>query len=180
VLQTVLTNDRRTRYTHTLIEVTVNAPIRDGDANNKPYYDMVATFANDGDQKTVHHEDSPGQGATWTDPRPGAPAPPPSKHRQLRQVFFSNGFRAWLVARNLEWSGHHKDDSFIFLRNFDWSMSLNVTVDMTKAVGARGTPASNPPTVGAVGVGKGGGSPNLADPYPNVDHQVTTNPAPAL
>jgi hypothetical protein len=179
-LQTVLTNDRRTRYTHTLIEVTVVLPIRDQISGPKPFYEGVTPFSGDGDQQTVHHEDSPTQGAPWTDPRAGAPAPPPAKNQQLRQMFFSNGFRVWLVVQNVEWAVHHKDDSFVFLRNFDWSMRLNVTVDTTQAVGSRCTPASNPATIGAVGVGKGAGSPNLADPYPNVNNTVTTSAAPGI
>lgn len=176
-LQTVLTNDRRTRYTHTLIEVTVALPIRDQINGPKPFYQGVTPFSGHNDEKTVHHEDSPGQGAGWTDPRPAAPAPPPPINRQLRQMFFSNGFRVWLVVQNIEWAAHHKDTSFVFLRNYDWSMSLNVTVDTSQAVGSRCTPTSNPPTIGAVGVGKGGGSPNLADPYPNVNHTVTSTAA---
>src|SRR4030095_14755394 len=134
----------------------------------------------DNDQQTVHHEDSPFQGAGWTDSRGGAPAPPPAKNRRLRQMFFSNGFNVWLVVQNIEWAVHHRDTSFVFLRNFNWSMHLDVTVNAANAVGSRFTPASNPATIGAVGVGKGANSPNLADPFPNVNHTVNTNPAPEI
>jgi len=179
-LQTVLTNDRRVRYTHTLIAVTVSLPIRDQISGPKPFYDGVVPFSGDGDQRTVHHEDSPAQGAGWTDPRPAAPVPPPPQNRQLRQMFFSNAFRVWLVVQNIEWAAHDKDGSFIFLRNFDWSMSLNTTVDTAQAVGSRCTPSSKAATIGAVGTGKGSGNPNLADPYPNVNHTVTTTSAPGI
>jgi hypothetical protein len=180
VLQTVLTNDRRIRYTNTLIAITVALPIRDQINGPKPFYQGVTAFSGDGVQQTVHHEDSPSQGANFRDPRAAAPAPPPPANRQLRQMFFSDGFHVWLVVQNIEWAVHDIATSFVFLRNYAWSMQLNVTVDTTQAVGARCTPASNPPTIGAVGVGKGGVSPNLADPFPNVNNTVTTTAAPGI
>lgn len=179
-LQTVLTNDRRIRYAHTLTEVTVVLPIRDQIAGSVPFYQGVTPFTGDGDIKTAHHEDSPSQGAGWNDPRPGAPAPPPAVNRQLRQIFFSNSFHAWLVVQNIEWEAHDSNNSFVFLRNFAWSMELNVTVDTTQPVGSRCTPASNPPTIGTLGTGRGTVSPVLTAPYPNLNHTITTNPAPGL
>ncbi|OOG55624.1 hypothetical protein B0E48_13425 [Rhodanobacter sp. C03] len=179
-LQTVLTNDRRMRYTHTLIEITVVLPIRDQINGPKPFYEGVTPFTGDGDRQTVHHEDSPNQSTDWVDPRGGAPAPPPPINRQLRQMFFSDGFKVWLVVQNIEWAVHDKATSFVFLRNFEWSMQLNVAVDTTQPVGNRCTPFSQNPTIGPVGIGKGGGTPNLADPYPNVNHTVNTNAAPGI
>ncbi|MGH9631058.1 MAG: hypothetical protein ACRD7E_22350 [Bryobacteraceae bacterium] len=179
-LQTLLTNDRRVRYTHTLVELTVALPIRDQITGPAPFYEGVTPFASDRDVLTVHLEDSPAHPAPWTDPRPAAPAPPPAVNRQLRNINFSDGFRSWLVVQNIEWSGHDLNNSFAFLRNFDWSMSLNVTVDTTQAVGSRCTPASNPPVIGALGTGRGAGSPNLAAPFPNVNHTVTTTAAPGI
>jgi len=185
-LQVVLTNDRRSRFTHTLVEVTVVLPIRDEigtsttPAPQFPFYANVATFTGDRDKQTAHHEDSPGMGAAWVDPRPAAPNPPPAINRQLRSISFSNGFTAWTVVQNIEWSVHHLNDSFAYLRHFDWSMQLNLTVDTTQPVGSRCTPANNAPTVGAVGIGKGGGTPVLTTPFPNVNHTVNTNPAPVI
>jgi hypothetical protein len=179
-LQTVLTNDRKSRYTHTLVEITVVLPIRDQIAGPFPFYDVVTAFTGDKDKQTAHHEDSPFQRASWTDPRPAAPAPPPPKNRQLRSMTFSNGFTAWLVVQNIEWSAHTMNDSFAFLKHFDWSMRLNVAVDTTKAVGSRCTPASNPATVGALQNGKGAGTPELTAPFPNVNHTVTTAAAPGI
>ena len=180
-LQTVLTNDRRSRYTHTLITVTPNImPIRDQINGPAPFYEGVTPFAGDNDTQIVHHEDSPSQGASWLDPRAGAPAPPPPINRQLRQMFFSNGFHAWLVVQDIEWAAHDLDNSFVFLRNFAWSMELNVTVDTTQPVGSRCTPGSNAPTIGALGTGKGPVNPVLTAPFPNRDHTVTTSAAPGI
>jgi hypothetical protein len=95
-------------------------------------------------------------------------------------MHFQNSFRAWLVVQNFRWGMHDKDTSFVFLRNFDWSVELNVTVDTTKAVNSRCTPQSNPPTIGAVGVGKGTGSPVLTDPTANDSHKVTVTAQPAI
>ncbi|MBK7365803.1 MAG: hypothetical protein IPI97_12665 [Nitrosomonas sp.] len=179
-IQNVLTNDRRIRYTHTLIQVTVALPIRDGDeVTPVPWYDVTNQFTADRDKQTAHHFDSPGNGASWLDPRPAAPAPPPAINRQLRQIFFSNSFHAWLVVQNIEWEVHDRDNSFVFLRNFAWSMQLNVTVDTTQPVTSRCTPASRAPTIGALGKGRGP-IPVLTEPFPNRDHTVTSTAAPGI
>jgi outer membrane protein OmpA-like peptidoglycan-associated protein len=179
-LQTVLTNDRRNRYTHTLVETTVDLPIRDELGGPAPFYDGNVLFLGDKDKQSHIHEDSPFLSATWADPRHAAPAPPPAVNRQLREMHFQNSFRAWLVVQNFRWGMHDKDTSFVFLRNFDWSVELNVTVDTSKAVGSRCTPQSNPPTIGAVGTGKGAGSPVLTDPTANDSHKVTITAQPAI
>jgi hypothetical protein len=187
-LQTVLTNERRLRFTHSEFQLNVNLPIRDQIDGPVPFYHRyyddgslgVVRFDSDGDTAEVHHEDSPMHSSPWRDPRPGAPAPPPSKNGKLRQIFFSNGFRAWLVVQNIEWADHDLPGSFAYLRNYDWSMQLNVTVDTTKAVGNRCSPRSNPPTIGPVGTGKGANSPNLDAPYPNRDHTLKVDPAPGI
>lgn len=72
-------------------------------------------------------------------------------------------FTAWLVAQNTEWAAHDVPGSLAFLGNFDWGMNMTVTVDTTKAVGSRATPASVDPAVpGTISTGKGGKAPNLA------------------
>jgi hypothetical protein len=183
-LQTVLTNDRRLRYTHTLITISVPLPVRDGNPASPPsripFYDEVADFTSDADVQIAHHRDGPGNGAAWTDPRPTAPVPPPAKNRQLRKVFFQSGFRAWLVVQNKEWSAHDLAGSFAYQNNFDWSVHLDVTVDMTKAVGSRCSPTSAAPTIGAMANGKGASSPVLTAPVANDVVSVTSVAAPAI
>ena len=192
-LQTVTSNDRRLRYTHTLIQVIVTLPIRDQISGPAPFYNQsygggspgLVPFAADGDTQAVHHEDSPTQSGQWTDPRAGVgpsppPAPPPAKNLKLRQIFFSNGFTVWLVVQNIEWATHDPNHPFVFLRHYDWSMHLDVTVDVTKAVGHRCSPRSHSPTIGPVGIGKGGSSPTVSAPYPNLNNTVTVNPAPGI
>src|SRR5262249_41989830 len=144
----------------------VPLPIRDNALAGapQPFYGGVIAFAADRDKQTAHHEDSPRTSASWTDPRPAAPAPPPPRNRQLRSINFSNGFTAWLVVQDVEWSTHDPDHSFVFLKHLDWSMSLNVAVDTTRPVGSRCTPTSNPPTLGALVTGKGPGNPVLTAP----------------
>lgn len=183
-LQTALTNDRRVRYTHTLITKSYPVPVRDGDPaagpSPFPFYDAAPDFTADADTQTVHHEDSPQTGGPWTDPRGGAPAPPPAKNRQLRKVFLKNGFAAWLVVQNKEWSAHDLTGSFAYQKNFDWSAELNVDVDTSKAVGSRCTPASNPPTISALSNGKGGRSPTLDATSGNELLTITTAAAPGI
>jgi len=162
-LQTVLTSVVDLRYTHTRIQVTPPMPVRDAIAGVvAPFYLAPIPFTGDKDKQTVHHEDSPGVKAPWTDPRPASPAPPPPKNKQLRSVIRSMSFTAWLVVQNIEWFAHHPADCYAFVGHFDWSMSITVAVDFTKAVGSRGSPHSSPPTVPAkISKGKGGSSPDL-------------------
>lgn len=193
-LQTVQSDDRRTRYTHTLIRLNVPMPIRDGDPASGPspypFYDAAPDFTADQDTQTAHHFDSPQQGAGWTDPRPGAPAPPPAKNQQLRQIFFQDHFTAWLVVQSKEWSkldppgsDTFMKSSFVFLRHFDWSVHLDVTVDTSQSVGSRCTPASAVPAIGALTVGKGP-QPNMEKPVPNDEAKkpgaVVVTPAPGI
>jgi len=178
-LQTVLTNTRDIRYPNTLLQVTVPLPIRDAIAGAPaPFYLAATPFTANNNKQNAHHEDSPGQGAPWTDARPGAPAPPPPTNLQLQSINFANSFTAWLVVQNIEWSVHHRDTSFVFVRNFDWSMSLNVTVDTTQAVGSRCTPASNPATIGTLNTGRGGSSPVLTAPIANTTATRVVTPLP--
>jgi hypothetical protein len=182
-MQTVLTNTRQMRYTHTLVSLDPNfLPMRDQIGGPRPWYEPPSGFTGDNDTQSPHHEDSPSQGAGWTDPRtaPAPPAPPPAINMQLRSITFSNSFHAWLAVRNKEWWAHDEPGSFAFQRNFAWSCGLTVAVDTSKAVGSRCTPASNPATIGAVSAGKGGVTPTISASFPNVHHTVTTNPAPAL
>lgn len=183
-LQTMLTNHRWIRYRHTLMKVWANTPIRDvwHPDSLRPFYHapFVRTFAGDGDQKTAQHQDSPSQPATWTDPRPTAPAPPPLLNQQLRWIQFSNSFTAWLVVQNIEWAAHDKPGSFVYLGNFDWSMHLDVAVDTTKAVGTRCTPQSRKVKTGALSKGKGGSSPVLSNPFFNTSYHTKTTPEPPV
>jgi hypothetical protein len=164
-LQTMLTNDRRVRYSKNQVTWTCPMPIRDvmDPDDMKPFYHeaYVLGFTADGDTLQAEHQDSPNM--------PSAPAPwnAGSAAGPLRQVFFSNSFTAWLVVQSTEWAKFDVPGSFVYLRNFDWSIQLNVAVDVTKAVGSRCTPSFNPVQVGAVGTGKGSSSPNLKDPYFN-------------
>jgi len=177
-LQTMQSSDLRIRYRDSLLTwgLVPPAPIRDAfQTATFPFYSAFHAFAGDNDTQTAHHEDSPNLPAGWTDPRPGAPTPPPAVNGQLRQMFFNDTFTAWLVVQNVEWSAHDMNTSFAFLRNFDWSSHLDIAVDTTKAVGSRCTPASanvvapaNPST------GKGGKSPNLANPIANTSFKLTT------
>jgi hypothetical protein len=183
-LQTVLTNDRRVRYTHTLVTVSVPLPVRDGNPASGPslipYYDNVSSFTGDGDTQTAQHRDAPGNGAAWTDARPAAPAPPPPTNRQLRKVFFQSGFRAWLAVQNLEWSAHDLVGSFAYQKNFDWSVHLDVVVDTSQPVGSRCTPTSAAPTISAMADGKGSTGPVITPTVANNAVRVSTVPAPGI
>jgi len=185
-LQTVISVDRRSRYTHTLVQTTKSQPfpLRDGDPfagpSPHPFYDAAPDFTGDGDTQTAHHFDSPGLGADWIDSRPTAPAPPPAKNRKLRSMNFQIGFNAWLVVQNKEWSKHDLPGSFAYQKHFDWSAQLNVTVDTTKAVGSRCSPASAAPTVSAMANGKGGSSPSLMEKCSNELNQTAVTAAPGI
>jgi hypothetical protein len=168
-LQTCLTNTCTLRYTHTLIQWTPPMPVRDAAASApQPFYNTVATFAADGDTQSVVHDDNPSLPGSWTDPRPGAPPPPPPKNQQLRQASRAMSFTAWLVVQNTEWAAHDLPGSLAYIGNFNWSMSMNVTVDTSKTIGPKATPTSSPPTVPAsISAGQGGSTPNLAAPTAN-------------
>jgi hypothetical protein len=176
-LQTMLTNDRRVRYATMQVAWTCPMPIRDvmDPDDQKPFYHggYVLGFTNDDDTLEAEHQDSPSM--------PSLPAPwRASPGGPLRRVFFSNSFTAWLVVQCVEWSNFDVPGSFVYLRNFNWSMELNVTVDLKQQdVNNRCTPSFNPVQVGALGTGKGSSSPNLADPYFNKtlsDGKITNEP----
>jgi len=175
-LQTVWTFVSDKRYTHTLSHKTPAMPVRDALPGAPfPFYDAPTVFTGDKDKETAHHEDSPGTSADWTDPRGAAPAPPPAKNRQLRQVVRTESFTAWLVVQNIEWAAHDLAGSFAFVGNFDWSMGITLAVDTSQAVGSRATPQTAAPTVPAsITTGKGGNAPNLAAPVANT---TTNDPA---
>jgi hypothetical protein len=190
-LQTMLTDTRQARYSHTSLDVVVATPIRDvWNATIFPFYSTVTAFIGDRDKQTAHHEDSPSfpspPGAPWTDPRVGVgasppPGPPPATNLQLRRMNFSDSFTAWLVVQNIEWAAHHLTDSFAYQGHFDWSMQLNVTVDTTKAVGSRVSPKRKKITAPAkIQRGKGSGTPNLAAPIFNTSAVLNVNPAPGI
>jgi hypothetical protein len=177
-LQTMLTNDRRIRFAKALLTWSCPMPIRDvwDPDTQKPFYhaNFVLGFLSDGDTQTAHHEDSPSLPSDWRDPRAGLPG------GVLRQIFFANSFTAWLVVQCIEWAEFDIPGSFVYLRNFNWSMQLNVTVDVTQSVGNRCTPSSNPVQTGAVGVGKGASSPNLADPFFNTSQTSSFTAQPPI
>ncbi len=185
-LQTCLTNTCNLRYTHTFIQLTPPMPVRDAAAGApQPFYNTVATFAADGDTQSVQHSDNPSISGSWTDPRPGAPAPPPPKNQQLRQASRAMSFTAWLVVQNTEWAAHDVPGSLAYIGNVGWSMSMTVTVDTSQPVNSRATPATSPPTVpGAISAGQGGSTPNLAPLTANQALADPTNyhvdPAPEL
>jgi hypothetical protein len=177
-LQTMLTNDRRRRYNDSEIDDVCSMPIRDvWDPDSlQPFYHapFIKQFTADGNTQTAHHEDSPSLPAPQGDLRAGAPA-----SSALFQIFFANSFTAWLVVQNIEWSTHDIPGSFVYLRNFGWSVHLDVTVDWTKAAGSRCTPRSNavsldqPPQKG-----KGGSSPVLSAPIFNTSQTQNATAAP--
>ena len=183
-LQTVQTQNRQTRYTDTLLTASYPLPMRDGDPPSGhspvPFYDAAPDFIDDADSQTAHHFDSPGMTRSWSDPRLDAPAPPPVKNRQLRQIFFQQGFTAWLVVQNKEWKDHDLPGSFVYLKNFTWSIHLDVSVDMSQAVGSRCSPQSSIPSISAMSNGKGSSSPNLDDLDANSATIYTKTPAPTL
>jgi hypothetical protein len=176
-LQTVFTNERKARYTHTVESLVVPLPIRDGDPftgpSPFPFYDAAPDFTDDGDKQTAHHFDSPGSGATWQDPRGDAPAPTLAKpkNRQLRQIVFKNRFTAWLVVQNKEWGLHDLKGSFAFQQHFTWEINYSPTVDMSKEIGKRCTPRKNALGKLEMTKGKGEENPNLKKATPNEEAQ---------
>ncbi len=179
-LQTMQSSDLRIRYRDSLLTwgLVPAAPIRDAFATATfPFYSTVTAFTADRNKQTAHHEDSPNLPAGWTDPRPAAPAPSPAApaNGQLRLMFFNDTFTAWLVVQNVEWSTQDMNNSFAFLRNFDWSAHLDITADTTKALGSRCAPTSaNVVAPANPAVGKGGKSPILTAPIANTAFTLTT------
>jgi len=178
-LQAVLTHVRAIRFRHTLLTISMPLPIRDNIAGPFPFYQWVTAFTGDGNTQTAHHEDSPTTGTAWTDYRVAAPAPPPAVNRQLRKIEFKEGFRAWLVVQNVEWSLHDMPGSFAYQKNFQWSLSHTVTTDTTKPVGSRCRPFSSNPKIGSISNGKGS-NPVLSAPTANGSMTQTLTPAPAI
>jgi hypothetical protein len=174
----MLSSDLRIRYARALMTWTCPMPIRDvwHPDTQKPFYHaaFVLGFLSDGDTETAHHEDSPNLPATRYDPRPGAPG------GEIRQMFFSDSFTAWLVVQCVEWAQFDVPGSFVYLRHFDWSAQLNVTVDTSKHVGSWCSPASNPVHIGDVGVGMGVTPPNLKDPFFNTSVRSHIIPQPPI
>lgn len=170
-MQTVGTDAFEIRFTDSKTAVTVPLPLRDNlnSTQTKPFYDEPKQFTGDNDTQTVHHEDSPGiTNVVTTDPRPGAPAPPPVQNRRLRYITRRMGFTVWLVVQNIEWSVRDLGKSFAYQGNFDWSMGITVNMDFTKTAGSQANPTHSTPTVpAAFSNGKGGGSPTMADPSYN-------------
>ena len=180
-LQTMQSSDLRIRYRDSLLTWGLNppAPIRDAQTTSPyPWYMTPSQFTGDGDTKSNNHWDIPNLPASYTDPRPGAPDPPPPVNRQLRQMFFNDTFTAWLVAQSVEWSTHDMAGSFVFLKNFDWSAHLDVSVDMTQAMGHQCTPnTANVVAPANPATGKGGKAPNFANPIANTSFHLTPAPA---
>ena len=74
-------NDAESLYPNTRVTDTIPLPIRDarGGDTQPPFYngDEMQPFWGDGQENTVHIEDSPDLGpAPWTDGLPGAQQPP--------------------------------------------------------------------------------------------------------
>ncbi len=187
-LQVMLTNSRQARYSHTSVDVNCSMPIRDvWNASVFPFYSTVTPFTADRDKQTAHHEDSPSfpsaPGAPYTDPRAGAavnppPGPPPPTNLQLRNMTFSHTFTAWLVVQNIEWAAHDIPGSMAYQGNFDWSVQLNLGVDNTKAIGSRAAPQKQQSVApAAIQDGKGGSSPNFANPIFNTTATLAVSAA---
>ncbi len=178
-LQAVTSHTRSIRYRDSLGIWNVPVPIRDS-YQAEPVFafaSYVKTFAGDRDTQTAHHEDSPNTPAAWTDPRHGAPAPPPPVNGQLRQIVFQEGFSAWLVVQNIEWGAHDVPGSMAYQKHMDWSLSLTVAVDATQPVHHRCTPQSSVPNTPAMADGKGGGSPVFGGNSANNSMTWSINPA---
>lgn len=181
-LQTMRSNTRTMRWSQTAGQTTADMPIRDaitqgnGASTLVPFYSVTQSFAANNDQQTALHFDSPKMQIQWTDPTTSNP--PPDK--RLRNATLSNEFTAWLVAENEEWDNNHQNNGFVFLRNFDWSVNLAVTVDVSKPVGSRCTPQNSNPSIGSVGTGQGSRTPVFTGPVFNTSSTSSSNAAPEI
>jgi len=189
-LQTVTSDVRKIRYTHTEISIVIPVPIRDGEPFAShipfPFYDAAPDFTADGDTQTAHHFDTPQLKAPWLDPRPGAPPTTTTakKNKQLRRIVQRNKFTAWLVAQNKEWSRHDLKGSFAFQQHFDWLFDVTVAVDTSRDRGKRCAPKKITLGKFKMAKGKGGGEPNLEKPTANEESQkpgnIHVDPAPEI
>ncbi len=185
-LQTMLTTVLRIRYTNTQISWSPpSMPIRDTltGAPVFPFYGPVTAFTGDNDERTAHHEDSPGNfGVGWVDTRAASPAPPPATRRQLQRVTFRDTFTAWLVVQNIEWAVHDLPGSFAYQRHFNWNCALDYAVDTTVAPAVGGgsnrcAPQTNPAGITPMAAGKGS-NPVLTVPIYNTTVAATTTAIP--
>jgi len=179
-LQTVLTNTRDLRYTDTDVATKFPVPIMDGDKPQPqpPFYGAVTPFTSNNQSLPARHSDSPFLTAAWQDSRYDAPRPPAPKAQQLRRVRMGNSFNAFLVVQNLNWATANPGlPAFLFLRNFSWSVFMDVTVDTSQPVGQRATCTTNAaPQITALSPGQGS-LPNPALTSPNANDYVANNPS---
>jgi len=178
-LQTVLSNDRRAEYTHSVRVTDIPVPIRDqlNGTDMAPFYSHAWPFSADNEELTLKHSDTPGTGAAWEDLRPEAPPPPPGSHnRLLRRILFSNSFHVWIAVQNTEVAEHDPGASFVFVENYAWSFSLDVDVDVGKPIKSRCTVPDAEVKVGEIGVGAGDLRPNLDPAYPGIAKQLLWTP----
>jgi hypothetical protein len=173
-LQTVLADKAQFRYDdHTEVDCTLDPlPIRDSAAKENslpPFYygPFVKTFGTGSDDTQVAaHSDSPGF------PPDDIPWQLPSNPGTFGSTWLTGGsyaesFAAWLVVQNIEWSAHDVGGSFVFLRNFTWSVALDFNVDYTKPRGQRCSPRENKVPGATLATGKGALSPELGQKTAN-------------
>ena len=159
-LQTVMSNDAESLYPNTKVTDTIPIPIRDarGGDTQWPFYngDEMQPFFQDGQENTVHIEDSPDLGpADWADPRPGGGG-------DLESMTMKSSFTAWLAVRNIEWSNDvSKNDSLTFLKHISWRGGMTVPVDCGEAIGDRAGKRSERVRHWDSGDGQGATSPDL-------------------
>jgi len=175
-LQTVFTNTRDARYNVTDVQSTVPLPIRDARidmAQVPPFYSPPLQFTA-GTQCSAPFMDSIAFKVPWAAPDDAA--------NQLRQVHLANTFTTWLTVQNINWAAIDPNSSLLYLRNFSWSVTLDVAVDPSKQVGRSCTSTPNPcPTsIDPVGFGQGGATPVLTAPIADTSRTINATPAPSL